>query len=52
MPIPYSMNVRAIYEEISEISDKLHAKLPTDERNSSIKRLYALILELQRRFQV
>ena len=50
--IPYRMNVRDIYEEISEISDKLHGTIPsTDYRNDLIRRLYALVLELQRRFQ-
>lgn len=50
MGLPYSMNIRDIYEEIAEISDKFYGMPTNSERETLIKRLLALTYELDRRF--
>lgn len=50
MSLPYSMNIRDIYEEIAEIGDKFYGVMTHDDRRKLIKRLLALTYELDRRF--
>lgn len=49
MALPYSMNIRDIYEEIANISDQLFGSNNAD-RKKLVKRLLVLTYELDRRF--